>query len=244
MPRTIRGHKRALLLLLPLLGCSHAAPFATTVGVLRPGTTLSVNVARATINAYQPAGGQPRDRFTVEATAAKGTTPAAPRLRATRTSTVVDAADPLATLLVRVPDGVELVVRSQQGDVNVTDISGNASVTADKGNVRVFVRESYAQARTIDGNVSVAMGSTQWPGTLHFSAQHGDVEISVEETAAFRVHLQTGDGTLFTDFDLRGTSNGTGETIDGVVNGGGGRRAIDVRVERGSIRLLRLHAQA
>lgn len=202
-----------------------------------------MQVAHTTVNAYQPAAGEPRDRFTIAATAARGTAPATPRLRPGRNGTVVDAPDQLASLLVRVPDGVQLVVDSAQGDVNVTDISGSARIVARKGSIRVFVRDSYAQAQTVDGNITVAMGAAQWPGTLHFAAQHGDIEISVEETAAFRVHMQTDDGTLFSDFNLRGTSNGTAETIDGIINGGGDR-AIDVHVERGSIRLLRLHAQA
>jgi hypothetical protein len=241
---TIRCVKYPLLLpLLLLVGCSNAAPFATTVGVLRPGATLTVRVANATVNAYQPAAGEPRNRFTIAATAAKGAQPAAPHLRGERGGTVVEASEPIASLLVRVPEGVQLVVDSQQGDVNVTDISGTAQIVARHGSVRVFVRDSYAQVETGEGNISVAMGAVQWPGTLHFSARHGDVEISIEETAKFRVHLVTENGTLFTDFNLRGTSNGNAETIDGDVNGGGDS-AIDVRVERGSIRLLRLHAQA
>jgi DUF4097 and DUF4098 domain-containing protein YvlB len=87
------------------------------------------------------------------------------------------------------------------------------------------------------------MGSTGWPGTLHFSTQHGNVELWINETAAFDVRLHTGSGTLFTDFDLRGTSQGSSETIVGRVNGGGSH-GIDVETTSGTIRLLRFHPQA
>ena len=236
----IRG---LLLLLLFVAGCSNATPYATTVGILRPGATMTVRVADATVDAYQPAAGEPRDRFTVSATARGKTTPAPPKIRPAGKGIVVEASQPLASLLVRVPDGVVLVVDSRGGDVNVTDVKGSARIVAAAGNVRVFMRDGYAEAATQRGNVSVAMGATRWPGTLLFSTQNGDVEVSVEETAAFRVHLHTNGGTLFTDFNLRGTSSGASETIDGAVNGGGKQR-IDVEVTRGSIRLLRLHAQA
>jgi hypothetical protein len=241
---TVRAVRAALLLLLLLAAaCSNAVPYSTTVGILRPGATMTIRIADATLAAYQPAAGEPRDRFTVSATARGKAMQPPPKIRPAGKGIVVDAVQPLASLLVRVPDGVALIVDSRHGDVNVTDVKGSARIVAAGGNVRVFMRDGYAQAATESGNVSVAMGATSWPGTLRFSAQNGDVEVSVQETAAFRVHLHTSNGTLFTDFNLRGTSQGASETIDGAVNGGG-RQRIDVEVTRGSIRLLRLHAQA
>lgn len=204
---------------------------------------MTIRIADATLAAYQPAQKEPRDRFTISATARGNTTPAAPTIRPLGKGIVVDASQPLQSLLVRVPDGVALVVDSRRGDVSVTDVKGTARIVAGEGSVRVFMRDGYAQASAQHGNVSVAMGAATWPGTLHFSTVNGDVEVSVEETAAFNVHMHTDNGTLFDDFNLRGTSAGSSETIDGAVNGGGSQR-IDVEVTRGSIRLLRLHAQA
>lgn len=204
---------------------------------------MTVRVADATLNAYQPAMGQARNRFTVSPTArGRKAPPPAPRIRPAANGVTVDAPEPLANLLVRVPDGVRLIVDSQRGDVNVTDITGDAQVTAQRGNVTIML-PGYAQASSGRGNVSVTMGSTTWHGTLHFSSQRGDVQVSLPDKTAFTVHLHTDDGTLFTDFDLRGTSQGNAETIDGSVNGGGPRR-IDVEAHYGSIRLLRLHPQA
>ncbi|MBV8117839.1 MAG: DUF4097 family beta strand repeat protein [Candidatus Eremiobacteraeota bacterium] len=237
----------ALLLPFALLapcGCANETPYATTVGVLSPGATMTVRVTDATLNAFQPAAGQPRDRFTVEAVAAAGTSPpSAPRLRAFPNAGVTVVADArLADLLVRVPDGVNLVVDSRRGDVHVTDITGNARVVADAGDVDAMV-PGYAQARVGRGNIRVTMGSTGWPGTLHFFTGQGNIQVWVNENAAFSVHLYTASGTLFTDFDLRGTSRNGSETIDGRVNGGGEHR-IDIETSAGTIRLLRLHPQA
>jgi len=106
-----------------------------------------------------------------------------------------------------------------------------------------IITPSYAQARVGNGGLSVTMGAGDWPGTLHFSTQRGDIEVWVNENVPFHVHLHTANGSLFTDFALRGTSSGTSETIDGDVNGGG-PRGIDIESNAGVIRLLRLHPEA
>jgi hypothetical protein len=236
---------RSLLLLLPaaaLAACSSSPPYSTTVGLLKPGATLAVRVAQATVNVYQPENGQRRDLFTVAATAlARATPPPAPKLRVTPRGVLVNAPDPLDSLLVRAPDRANLTVQSVRGDVNVTDIRGSAVVVALLGNVTMML-PAYGQAAVGQGNIDATIGSTDWPGTLHFSTVRGDVVLRVRADAAFVVHLHTGAGTLFTDFPLRGTSRGQSETIDGIVNGGGPRR-IDVETTAGAIRLLRLQPQ-
>jgi Putative adhesin len=204
--------------------------------------TMVVRVDAGAVNAYQPAADQRRDLFTIAATALpKGTPPPPPRLRAAPLGVVVRAKGNLESLLVRVPEGVNLVVESRRGDVNVTDITGDARIVANHGNVDVKV-PGYAQAAVGAGNLSVMMGATQWPGTLDFSTQRGDVELWISARAAFGVHLHTDDGVLFTDFGLRGVSSGRAETIDGSVNGGSAQR-IDVETSAGAIRLLRLQPQ-
>ena len=236
---------RLLLLLLigPGLGaCSVTSPYVTTVGVLKPGTTLTVRVAGGPINAFAPEVRQRRDLFTVAATApSKGAVPPPPLLRPAAGGLLVSAPKPLAALLVRVPDRVNLVVDSRRGDVSVTDISGNARIVAGDGNVTLML-PGYAQADVGQGNLKVTMGASDWPGTLRFSTQYGDVQLRVRATVGFTVHLHTDDGALFTDFGLRGVSSGQSETIDGSVNGGGPRR-IDVETGSGGVQLLRLQPQ-
>jgi hypothetical protein len=232
----------ASLVTLALAACNAAMPYVTTVGVLKPPATLTVRAGDAPVNVYQPEASQRRDLFTIAATALpKGTPPPPPRLVPAARGVVVSAPNPLASLLVRVPDGVDVVVVSKQGDVNVTDINGNARVAAQRGNVRLML-PGYAQAAVGEGNLLVTMGATQWPGTLRFSTRRGDVEVWISAKAAFDVHLHTGDGVLFTDFGLRGVSAGRSETIDGAVNGGAAQR-VDVETASGAIRLLRLQPQ-
>lgn len=230
------------LLLLALTACASPAPYATTVGVLEPGSTMNVRVAQATVNVFQPVAGEPRNRFTVSATALAKTNPPAPRMRPAAHGVDVGSTDPLAALLVRVPDGVNVDVDSRGGDVHVTNIQGNARVRALHGSVQIIL-PGYAEASVGTGRLSVTIGATQWPGTLHFSTVSGDIEVFVNENAKFHVRMHTANGTLFSDFDLRGTSAGSTETIDAAVNGGSAQ-SIDIETNAGAIRLLRLHPEA
>lgn len=234
--------KRTLLLPLLLVACSSPQPYVTTIGVLKPGATLIVRAHGAVVNAYQPLAGGPSDRYTISATALpKQTPPPAPFRRATGSGLEVLAPGGMLSLLVRVPDGVNLVVDSKRGNVNITDITGNVRVNAQRGDVDVKV-PGYAQVAAGVGNVSVMMGAERWPGTLRFSTQRGDVEVWIVGKAAFTVHLHTSNGVLFTDFGLRGIAKGAAETIDGAVNGGSDRH-VDIETSAGAIRLLRLEPQ-
>ncbi|MDE2482378.1 MAG: DUF4097 family beta strand repeat protein [bacterium] len=231
----------AALLLLALAACASPTPYATSIGLLEPGATISVTAQSGTINAYKPKIGDPSDRFTIAATS-KLASLAAPTIRRAGNGISVSAPDGVKTLLVRVPDRVNLVVRSSTGDINVTDVTGNVTAAAGTGNVRIMV-PGFAQASAEKGDLNVTFGATTWPGTLSFTTGSGDIEVYVKQIAKFRVHLHTDDGTLFTDFGLRGTSQGNAETIDGAVNGGG-HAAIDIVTHKGSIRLLELTPQA
>lgn len=234
---------RLLFLAVALAACSSRAPYSTTVGELGPNRTMTITAASAPIEIYRPASGEPAQRYTVSATVlSSASPPPPPAIHTAGNGIVVSAMNPLDRLLVRVPDGANVVVDNAAGDVGVTGITGNADVTTKRGDVRIMI-SGYAQAATGGGHLSVTFGAAQWPGVLHFADADGDVEIYVVETAKFHVHLRTGNGTLFSDFGLRGSAAGTAETIDASVNGGG-PQGIDVEVGRGTIRLLRLAPQA
>ena len=236
--------RRVLILLFAaaFVGCSNHSPYTVAVGILKPTMTMTVVVKDGNVNVYKPAVGEPSDQFTVAASALKGTSPAAPKIETAGNGIVVRAVDPLYGLLVRLPDRSDLVVQSEKGNVNVTDVSGPVTVHAGTGNVHIMV-PGVAEASTVTGNVDVTIGATQWTGTLHFRADSGDVTVYVPEIAKFHARLHTDDGTIFTDFGLRGTSRGSNETIDAPVNGGSGF-GVDIEARHGTVRLLRLTPQA
>jgi DUF4097 and DUF4098 domain-containing protein YvlB len=170
------------------------------------------------------------------------TAPQPPTIAKAGNGIVIRATDPLYGMLVRLPDRVNLEVQSKKGNVNVTDVTGAIDVRAGEGNVRIMV-PGVAQAQTTKGNIDVTIGATEWTGTLKFIAETGDVTVYVPEIAKFHARLHTDEGTIFTDFGLRGTSQGANETIDAPVNGGSAF-GVDIEARRGTVRLLRLTPQA
>lgn len=130
---------------------------------------------------------------------------------------------------------------TDNGSIMVADFEGTVNAHVGQGNIKMLIPQ-YANASIGTGNISVIFASTDWPGTLHFSAQHGNIEIYVNENAKAHVRMHTDDGTVYSDFPLRGTSHGNNETIDAPINGGG-PRSIDVEVATGSIRLMQLKPQ-
>ncbi len=232
-----------LVLASAFVACSHHEPYSTSIGLLGPGSTMLVTAHDANVNVYKPALGDPKERFTVSAMALPNTQPAPPTIRINGKNAVrVNAPDPLFGLLVRVPDGVALTVRSDKGNVNVTDVTGTIDVHATAGNVDIMV-PGIAQAETKDGDIQATMGATKWTGTLHFTAVNGDVTVYIPATASFHARLHTDDGTIFTDFGLRGTSVGSNETIDAPVHNGT-TFGVDIETHHGTVRLLRLTPQA
>jgi len=242
--KSARVKRFAFLLTVAFVACSSTPPpFATHIGVLKPGSVLTVNIDHGVLNAFKPAQSDPPDQYTITATAVAGASPPpAPAVHPSGNGVIVDATGALANLLVRVPQGVALVVHSKNGNVNVTDISGSVNANADNGDVKIMV-SGLAQASTTNGSIDLTMGKTSWTGTLRDSAHNGDVTVYIPETAAFQARMHTDDGTLFTDFGLTGTSHGSNETIDAPVNGGG-PFGLDLESNRGTVRLLRLTPQA
>lgn len=190
------------------------------------------------IDAYAPERGQPVDQYTVQAFDAAA---ASTEMRANAAAVRVNARVPGVHYLIRGAKDTMLDLQTRRGSINVADFDGVVNARDDAGDVKMLLPQ-YGNASVGAGNISVTIGSASWPGTIRFFAQSGDVELFVNATAPARVHLHTAQGTIYTDFPLRGASNGQNETIDGVINGGG-TRGIDVEVRNGSIRLLQLKPQ-
>ena len=252
---TKRGLHLLLLLwaLLALVACGQRQSTLIETGRFN-GSVVKVLDEQGTIYAYAPAFGQPANQYTVQQTSTaknlginiKATGPdltVCPiSVRAAKTAGGCLAGHaPPVDYTIRVPKQARASLFTANGSIHVTDVAGPVDARVRTGEIKIQI-PSYANAATEDGNITVLFGDAQWPGTLHFSAERGDVEVWVPATADADVALHTDHGTIFTDFNLRGTSSGNAETIVGSI-GGGGNRKVDVHVTNGSIRMLKLTPQ-
>lgn len=200
---------------------------------------ISVVNLRGNVSVYAPARGQAPATFTLEV---RGTEARRDSLVRRGGNRIVIATRGLGSdLLIRGPKGTAIDVKTVDGNINAADFDGVVNARTGRGDIKMLLPQ-YGNADAGTGNVSVIFASTSWPGTLHFTSARGDVEVYVNQTASARVHLRAFNGTIFTDFPLKGTARGSSEEIDGAINGGG-KRAIDVLARNGSIRLLQLKPQ-
>lgn len=229
-----------LLCFIVLSACAAGAPSISKTGVLPAGATIVVRNIQGDINAYAPERGQPQDQYTVEAY--EPANAPQPEIQVQHLLITAKASVPGVRFLVRGPRGGAMDLSTEKGNINVADFEGIVNAHTGNGDIKMLIPE-YGNASIGTGNMSVIYAATDWPGTLHFSTQNGNVELYVNENAQSHVHLHTGNGNIFSDFPgLRGTSKGNNETIDSYINGGG-PRSIDVEVGTGSIRLMQLKPQ-
>lgn len=233
-----------LLLLAGTAGCSPAPPGLEQTGTLPPGGIISVMSLRGNVSIYAPARGQSSSAFTIDATGPDARRDVTVRREGNRITITTRG---LGTdLLIRGPRGTTIDVKAANGNVNAADFDGVVNANTNRGDIKMLLPQ-YGNANAATGNVSVIFASTTWPGTLHFTSGHGDVEIYVNQTAAARVDLIAMNGTIFTDFPLKGTAHGLSEMIDGKINSSPGsaqpKRSLDAFVRNGSIRLLQLKPQ-
>jgi len=226
-----------LLLLTSLAACGHQEFAFQRIGTVPPGAAIVVHNVQGDISVYAPERGQPASMYTIAANTAMPESSIV--FRGRRVS--VSARGPGVNYLIRGPKGAVLDLGTSDGSINVADFDGVVTARTGRGDIKMLIPQ-YGNASVGTGNISVIFASTAWPGTLHFSADRGDVELYVNENAAAHVHLHTDRGTIFTDFPLKGTASGTSETIGATINGGA-NRGIDVEVRDGSIRLLQLKPQ-
>lgn len=234
---------RALPLLLAFsvlfAGCSGDRAVVRKQGTLAGGS-IAVTAPAGKIEAYPPAANEPKNRYTVEVYPRGSGAPILNELTSASGPSFTTAGS-AADVLVRIPPGVRAVLRAQRGDIHVSDVNAPVDAVAVDGSIKIQI-PSYADAATQRGDISVTFGDASWPGTLRFSSGAGDVEVWVPAIANATVDLHTDRGTIFTDFNLRGTASGQAETITGII-GSGGRRTLEVRAKNGNVRLLKLVPQ-
>jgi hypothetical protein len=205
-----------------------------------PGGTIVVRNIQGDINAYAPERSQTKDMYTIEAYEPANTSNGV-TVRKSGLLITAESKIPGVRYLVRGPKGGAMDLNTRAGSIMVADFEGVVNAHNDKGDVKMLIPE-YGNASVGTGNISVIFASTDWPGTLHFTTVRGNVELYVNENAKARVRLHTDNGNVFSDFPLKGSSQGQSETIDSTINGGG-PRSIDVEVKTGSIRLMQLKPQ-
>jgi DUF4097 and DUF4098 domain-containing protein YvlB len=144
--------------------------------------------------------------------------------------------DTKVTFTVRVPDGVNLVAKTVNGDIDADRIGGDVHAATVNGDVDV-AGAGVVEAQTVNGDIDAAMGESSWSGDLEFSTVNGTITVSLPAGVGADVRASTVNGSLETDFPLTVQGRWGPKSLRGTIGGGG--RGLHMSTVNGGIHLRR-----
>jgi DUF4097 and DUF4098 domain-containing protein YvlB len=140
-----------------------------------------------------------------------------------------------------VPHRSNLSLKSNNGGIAISDVSGQLEFTARNGGVSLRRIGGNVKGGTTNGGVAVELSGARWEGeALDVSTTNGGVSISVPKN--YSAHLETGtvNGRLSSDFP---TAEGR-DSREMAINIGGGGATIRARTTNGGVSIRRAEGTA
>jgi hypothetical protein len=136
---------------------------------------------------------------------------------------------------VHVPEGVDFVGRTVNGEVHVESLSGNVEAYTVNGDIGISTTGT-AQAGTVNGSIDASLGSSDWSGPLEFETVNGGITVELPRGTGAEVTAKTINGNIETDFPITVEGRFSSRRMTGTIGGGGSRLWLET--VNGSIRLL------
>jgi hypothetical protein len=138
---------------------------------------------------------------------------------------------------IQVPTRVNLKLHGLNGgDILVDNVDGDLEVQHQNGSIRLVNVAGSVVANSQNGNVVVTMSRLTGDKAMAFTSFNGNVDLTMPATTKANLKMQSGNGDIFTDFDVQ-TRPGTppqtsrrsdgririevNQAIYGAINGGG-----------------------
>lgn len=146
-----------------------------------------------------------------------------------------DDNDTEVTFRIRVPAGVDFVGKTMNGRIEVDELRSDVDVLTMNGRIDVATT-GWAQAKTMNGAVTVSMGAADWTGDMEVESMNGTIEVRLPEGADVDLDASTMNGSIDSDFPME-ISGWIRNRARGRIGDGG--RGLDVSTMNGSIRIRR-----
>jgi len=138
------------------------------------------------------------------------------------------------TFTIKVPDSVNFIARTVNGEVVARRLSGEVEAHSVNGDITVETT-SYASATTVNGSIDATMGSTDWTDDAEFETVNGSITIDLPASASMEVDASTVNGSMNTDFPLTIRGKWGPRRMSGTVGKGG--RTLSLSTVNGSMSL-------
>ncbi len=136
---------------------------------------------------------------------------------------------------IQVPPGVRLTASGQRGDIQAAGLTADVDATTLSGGISIST-SGGAQASTLKGSITAAIGSVSWTGFRRFDTIDGNLDVQIPADASVSVRASALAGTVATDFPLvtRNASFGIGVATGTLGDGG---RWLELSTNNGNISL-------
>jgi hypothetical protein len=135
---------------------------------------------------------------------------------------------------VRVPQRVGFVGKTVNGSISATSLNGNVITQTVNGSIKIST-SGYAEAKTINGDISARLGDSNWSNALNFQTINGGINLELPSGLGASIDAETLNGSFSSDFPLSVTTLTGRKHVKGVIGAGG--RDLVLRTINGSINL-------
>jgi len=136
---------------------------------------------------------------------------------------------------VRVPTHLRLIARTITGNIDASSLSSDVEAYTALGNIQISTTKS-AQARSITGSITAAMGNANWSGQLDFESSTGEITVKLPANANTDLHAESISGNISTEFPLTVQGSAGSYSVNGTIGTGG--RKLNVKTISGPIKVL------
>lgn len=148
----------------------------------------------------------------------------------------VDSDDSSIDLDISVPYSFSLTLSSEEGKIEVRNISGQLAINDTNSDIWLFGIAGSGAVSAVDGNIYCEFANSGPNGPIALNSVDGKVDLSLPPQVKANVKLRSESGEIFTDFDITfnthdaevNKSKNTGLTrismdnwLNGKINGGG-----------------------
>ena len=148
----------------------------------------------------------------------------------------VENNDVKVSFTVRVPEGVNLIARTVNGEIDAHGIRADVKAYTVNGSVDVSA-SGLVEATTVNGSVTASLGEANWDGELDFVTVNGSVTLEFPDDLNCELDVQTVNGSVSSDFPITVRGKFSPRELHGVIGDGG--RSLNVKTVNGSIHIRR-----
>jgi DUF4097 and DUF4098 domain-containing protein YvlB len=135
---------------------------------------------------------------------------------------------------VRVPARVGFIGRTINGEVSANALTGNVVAKTINGSIRISTT-GYAEASTINGEITAKFGDASWPSALNFKTLNGEINLDLPANVSTEVDAETLNGQINSDFPINLVTFKSRKQLRGRIGVGG--RELHLKTLNGSINL-------